>query len=419
MSDDEVTYSVSEYIEVVNGVLKKAHGAGVWIQGEIEGFNGRGRHTYFTVVERSNGKKASVSVAVWEFSLRKMKPLLAQHRLELRDGIKVRLFGIGDLYMERGSFTFKASNIDPRFTLGDLAGQRDEIVQRLKVKGLYEANRLLPTPLVPLRLAVITSVGSAAHADTMHELEGSGIGFHVSTIDARVQGEGSAESIIAALDSAGRIDECDAVLLVRGGGSRTDLLTFDSELVAEAIARCPKPVFTGIGHEIDVSIADEVAHRSFKTPTACAAGVAAMVNDYVDVTEAAWSAIAGQSLSLLQDAEHDLATTATTVRSHVFAAVARAQSQLDIASDRIRRRPVAVLKMATRVVDAASDRLRLLDPVTTMSRGWSIVRNAEGKSITSVAHVHASDIVTAYFTDGAVRTEVREVIPNDQKKGPR
>ncbi len=266
---------------------------------------------------------------------------------------------------------------------------------------------------------MITSVGSAAHADTMHELEGSGIGFHVSTIDARVQGEGSVESIVAALDTAGTNVGCDAVLLVRGGGSRTDLLTLDSELVAEAIARCPKPVFTGIGHEIDVSIADEVAPRSFKTPTACAAGVAAIVIDFVDRSEASWSEIAGQSLSLLQDAEHDLATTARTVRSLVFAVVARAQSQLDIVSDRIRRRPLAVLKMATRVVDTASDWLRLLDPVTTMARGWSIVRTADGKSVTSVAQVHASDIVTAHFKDGAVRAEVREVISNDQEKGPR
>jgi exodeoxyribonuclease VII large subunit len=418
MSDDDVTYSVSEYIEVVNGILKKAQTPGVWIQGEIEGFNGRGKHTYFTVVERSDGKKASVSVAVWEFTYRKMKPLLDQHRLELRDGIKVRLFGSGDLYMERGSFTFKASSIDPRFTLGDLAGQRDEVIQRLKQKGLYDANRSLPTPLVPMRLALITSIGSAAYADTMHELEGADIGFHISTIDVRVQGEGSAESVVAALRTAASLD-VDVVLLVRGGGSRTDLLTFESEAVAEAIAQCPKPVRTGIGHEIDVSVADEVAHRAYKTPTACAAGVVSMVNAFIDTTEAAWGEIASQSLTLLQEAEHELSTTATSLRSLVFAAVARAQSRLDVARDRIRRRPTAVLKLASQVVDAASERLRLLDPATTMARGWSIVRDANGKSIKSVAQMHTNDLVAVQFADGSVRAEVQEVLPGDNSKGSR
>jgi exodeoxyribonuclease VII large subunit len=415
--NDDVTLSVSRYIDVVNGVLKGTLGAGQWVQGEIEGFNGRGKHTYFTLVERSEGKKAALSVAIWEFQLRKMKQVLAQHRLELRDGIKVRLFGSGDLYMERGSFSFKASAIDPRFTLGDLAGQRDEIVQRLKLQGLYDANRALKTPLVPLRIALITSIGSAAHADTMHELEGSGIGFHVSTLDTRVQGEGSVESIVVALCVAGEMDDVDAVMLVRGGGSRTDLLSFDAEAVAEAIGRCPVPVFTGIGHEIDVSIADEVAHRSFKTPTACAAGVVSMVNDYVAATEEAWSAIAGQSLTMLQAADHDLASAATRVRSLVAAAVATAQSRLDVARDRIRRRPSDILKSAAKTIDAAADRVRLLDPVKAMARGWSIVRDAHGRTVTSVTQLAVHDVVTAQFADGTVQAEVREVVQQGSMKG--
>ena len=171
MSDEELTLSVSQYIAVVNNVLKSSMGEGVWVQGEIEGFNGRGRHTYFNVVERTDGKKASVNVAIWEFNLKRLKPLLEKHRLTLADGIKVRLFGTGDLYAERGSFSFKVSNIDPRFTLGDLAGQRDEIVQKLKLAGLYEANKRVKLPVVPLRIALLTSIGSAAHADTLHELE--------------------------------------------------------------------------------------------------------------------------------------------------------------------------------------------------------------------------------------------------------
>ena len=156
MSDEELTLSVSQYIDVVNNVLKSTMGEGVWVQGEIEGFNNRTKHTYFNVVERTDGKKASVNVAIWEFNLKRLKPLLEKHRLTLADGIKVRLFGTGDLYAERGSFSFKVSNIDPRFTLGDLAGQRDEIVQKLKLAGLYEANKRVKLPITPCRSSAKT-----------------------------------------------------------------------------------------------------------------------------------------------------------------------------------------------------------------------------------------------------------------------
>jgi exodeoxyribonuclease VII large subunit len=193
-------------------------------------------------------------------------------------------------------------------------------------------------------------------------------------------------------------------------------LSFDAEAVAEAIARCAVPVFTGVGHEIDISIADEVAHRSFKTPTACAAGVVAMVNDFVERTENTWSAIAMQSLTLLQQSEHELATTAARVKSLVMTAVAGAQSRLDVARDRIRRRPFDVLKYASQSLDSAGERLRLLDPVTTMARGWSIVRDANGRSVTSVAQLRPHDVVTAQFADGVATTEVREVTSTTKGK---
>ncbi len=111
VSDEELTLSVSQYIDIVNRVLKDSLGEGVWIQGEIEGFNNRTKHTYFNVVERTNGKKAAVSVAIWEFNMKRLKPLLDKHRLTLADGIKVRLFGSGDIYAERGSFGFKVQTL--------------------------------------------------------------------------------------------------------------------------------------------------------------------------------------------------------------------------------------------------------------------------------------------------------------------
>lgn len=406
MSDEARTLSVSQFLDVVKGVLSQAFEGGLWIQGEIEGFNGRGKHTYFTIVERESGKKAAVSIAIFEYQMRNIKPLLSKHRLELADGIKVRLYGTPDIYVDRGSFSFKVTNIDPRFTLGDLAGQRDEIVQRLKTRGLYQSNKLVPLPVAPLRIALITSIGSAAHADAMHELEASGIGFEVLVHDVRVQGAEAVPTVVAAIEQVGTRNDIDVVLLVRGGGSKTDLLAFDSEEIAAAIGMCPLPVFTGIGHEVDTSIADEVAHRAYKTPTACAAGVVQLVQEFVQSTEDAWSQISLNASELLSDAERALNETAQGVKSAVVLALNEAAHTLRAAADRVRRRPTEVLSLARHSLKSASDRLRLLDPVNTMARGWSITRDANGKAIRGVSSLKKGQVISTSFADGDATSTV-------------
>jgi exodeoxyribonuclease VII large subunit len=183
------------------------------------------------------------------------------------------------------------------------------------------------------------------------------------------------------------MNDVDVILLVRGGGSRTDLLAFDAEAVATALAACRKPVFTGIGHEIDVSIADEVAHRAFKTPTACAAHVVELVRGFIDTSESAWSAIATRSLAQLQAAEHHLVLSA----------------------DRIRQRPREAFRAAEQHLSHAVTRLRLLDPVNTMKRGWSIVRAADGSVVRSVRGVKAKSGLSIQVSDGVVLADVKEV----------
>lgn len=393
--NDEVTLSVSQYFDAMNEVVKASQGKGVWVQGEIEGFKPSNQHTYFNVVERRDDVNAVLNVAIWAYQMKAIKSLLDQHRLELANGIKVRIFGYGDFYQQRGTYTFKASKIDPRFTLGDLAGQRDEIIRRLKTNGLYDANRTTSLPLVPMNLAVVTSVGSAAHADTMSELTKSGIGFDVRVFDTRVQGDDAIPSLVRAIRAADHHPTTEVILLVRGGGSRTDLLAFDAEDVATAIAKCTKPVLTGIGHETDTSIADEVANLRFKTPTACAAHVVQLVKNFISRTEETWSNIATRSLTELQRAEH----------------------QLVLSSERIRQRPREALRSAEQHLIHATSRLRLLDPVNTMKRGWSIVRAQDGSVVRSTSGVKTGSSLTIQMSDGSVSADVSSVQSSKSRKG--
>ena len=406
---NEPTLSVSQFIDVVNGVLRQTFGGGLWVQGEIEGFNGRGKHIYFNLVERDADSKAALSISIWQGNMARLRPLLAQHRLELTDGIKVRIFGTPDIYPQRGSFGFKVSNIDPRFTLGDLAGQRDEVIRLLKEQGLYDANRNLAVPLVPLRVGLITSIGSAAHADVLHEFENSGFGYHLFVYDVRVQGEDSVPTVVAALRDLGQRTDLDVIMIVRGGGSRTDLLAFETREIAEAIARCPLPVFTGIGHEIDISVADEVASRSFKTPTACASAIGEMVRKFVQATEENWRGIATSATTQLHSAERKLSERAAQVKNRIVDALQRASTALSIASDRTRRRPFDVLTSAGRHIDAVAGRLRVLDPVNTMARGWSVTRTTDGLTVRSSTQLSPGDVLVTSFADGSAASTVNSV----------
>ena len=168
-------------------------------------------------------------------------------------------------------------------------------------------------------------------------------------------------------------------------------------------------MFTGIGHEVDFSIADEVAYRAFKTPTACAAGVVQVVLEFVQSTEQAWANIASNASELLQAAEHNLSETAIGVKNLVTAALTRSLSNLDVKADRVRRRPAEVLGIATMTVKAIADRVRLLDPVNTMARGWSITRDNKGEVVRSVKTLSVGQQLVTSFADGSTTSAIESI----------
>ena len=206
--------------------------------------------------------------------------------------------------------------------------------------------------------------------------------------------------------SLGMRDDLDVIMVVRGGGSRTDLAMFDAEEIAVAIAQCPLPVITGIGHEIDRSIADEVAYAAFTTPTACAAWLVDTVRDLVNTTESTWADIERVALVHLSLAESRLSERGGLIRTRAVTAVERANTQLALAAQRLSGRPVVVLNNASQLVDALEGRVRLLDPVNTMARGWSVTRTGDGRTVRSIADVAAGDSLLTTLADGMVTSTV-------------
>lgn len=382
--DGVPSFSVSQFSSVLNEVLKASFDGGIWVEGEIEGLKRPNPHLYFSIVEKTDKGKASVNVNIWAGALKGIQAKLRNSGIELKDGLKVRLYGKPDYYAPFAKLSLIATDIDTQFSAGDVAAKREELIRKLLENGVDKINKRQQVPLVPLRLGIISSSTAAGWADAQQHLVESGIGFAITFCDVRVQGDQAAPQIIAALQSFSQRDDIDLVLLMRGGGSRGDLAAFDDEGIAMAIAKCSHPVFTGIGHEIDTSIADMVAHTASKTPTACAQAVIALVEEFLG----------------------DLSYSADRLRQVTENSLVRARSRISLAIERLRTRPRTVLERNSQRLSLYAESLRLLDPVTTMQRGWSITRTASGEIVRSIDDVQTGSRIVTVLADGSVTSVV-------------
>lgn len=423
------TYTVGELCEAINSALRRRFTDGVWVRGEIQGWSERGPHAYFRLVEETDEGKAALNVQFFANARMRLRPLLTKHRLRLGDGLKVRIFGHLDYFAPSGQLGLKMSGLDPRFTLGEMALERDEVVRQLVAKGLFDANRRMQLAAAPLRVGVVTSTASAAWADFTHELGRSGLAFQLRVIDVRVQGELAVDMVSAGLRTLTRHDDLDVVVLIRGGGSKSDLATFDHLSIATAIATSPLPVFTGLGHEIDRCVADEVAHRALKTPTACAAALVEHVNSFRSDVERVWSAIERHANRAVRDANGSLSGITHRIRRATLSAVERSDERLghrrhrvaaaaeravERSTDRLVAAQVALRRTPSRLdpevrhIDAVAARVRLLDPVHTMARGWSITRTTDGSVVRRAADLAPGTTITTTFAEGSARSRVEE-----------
>jgi exodeoxyribonuclease VII large subunit len=430
------TFTVGELADAINGSLRRSFTDGVWVRGEIQGWNERNGHAYFQLVETTpEGRRATLAVSFFANNRVRLRPMLQKSRLRLADGLKVRIHGYLDFYAPNGRLSLKMGGIDPRYTLGEMSLQRDEVVRRLVAAGLFDRNRGLRFPVVPLRVGVVTSVGSAAWHDFSHELDRSRLGFRLRVIDVNVQGDWAAEMVSRAISTLEAHDDLDVVAVIRGGGSRTDLSAFDTDLVARAIATSRLPVLTGLGHEIDRSVADEVAHLSLKTPTATAGALIERVAAAVERSEASWRAIATHATRHVAAADRALGTIAQRVRTQTHRATDRADDRLDRLATRAPAAAVRTLDAQRAIVERASGRIRGearrhlgladrdvasvaarvtgLDPAHALARGWTITHRGDGRLVRSPADVVHGDELVTRTAGGDIRSRVERAPGED------
>ena len=451
------TYSVSELGLRLVDALEATFPNDVWVHGVIVNLNrSRNGHAYFDLCELAEAGQppaATLPVALFKMNKDVVNAMLKRTgNIRMEDGVQVRIRGVVTFYPPTGRLQLRMTSIDPSYTLGSMAADRDRVLRKLAAEGLLDRNRTVALAPAPLRVGLVTAAGSAAYHDFMTELSNSQLSWQVQHIDVQVQGARAEAAICAAIATfTGR--SVDVIAVVRGGGSRTDLMAFDSEQVARTIAASTSPVFTGIGHETDRTIADEVAHSSYKTPTACAHELVALAQAYLRACENAWMQIDRRAHALLD--AHDItaielarrAARATTrllathrqhsrhlaerIASETNHALSRAQTRLDrhrATTISAGRRPVRqaqqrvdqqrallpsraarALTRAERDLARTGARIRAHDPARLVTRGFTVTRRPDGSIVRGAATLALGDELVTVFADGTAHTRVLSV----------
>ena len=368
-------------------------------------------HVYFRLVEAGDGDRpggtvtASISVMLSARNKGGVNRTLKEAGAGRLDaGTQVKIRGRVDWYAPRGQMQLLMTGVDPIYTLGQLAAERAAVVRTLRSDGVFDANRQLPMPVLPIRVGLVTSLGSDAERDVLAELTGSGIGFSVWCFDARVQGDQAPATIatgVAVLDGT-----VDVILLARGGGGATDLQAFDSDRVARAICAARVPVLTGIGHERDVSVADEVAHSFHKTPTAVARHLVELVTAADDRAQRSWDGISRRARLVIDGQRHRLERVGDRVTATAPRGLIAARERIDRAGGRLDAAAHRALRDADRRLDAFDAELRLVDPANLLARGWSITRRADGQVVRETGDVSPGVTISTTVGDGEITSTV-------------
>ena len=458
--------SISDLYLRIDRALKGALPGEVWVSGEVRSFNVSSRgHCYIDLVDPLNAQDNGspvLKVVCWSGRWSRVRSTLDQLGISLDAGLVVRVKGEVQLYKPRGDISFILSELDTEALLGKVAAERARLIKALVDEDLFDRNRRIPVPRLPLRIGLVASPGTEGFRDFLGQLEASGMAFDVRVVPTQVQGREAAASVAASLQGL-RAVRCDVVVVVRGGGSKADLATFDAEPVARAIATSDTPVWTGIGHTGDQSVADEVANRSFITPTECGQELARLATDF-------WRATLDTGLVVGRLAGDQLARSERTLDRHRHGMATGARSQLDRHADRLVHRArtlrgavrgqvdaherqltvagtglarAAVRSLAsgeealwfrsTRLAALPGRRLqvedlrvgqwrRLLgayDYQRQLERGYSVTRDGTGRVVRSVGALVPGELLVTRVSDGEVTSTVIETAdPVGAEAGP-
>ncbi|HTZ18101.1 MAG TPA: exodeoxyribonuclease VII large subunit [Dissulfurispiraceae bacterium] len=381
-----------------------------WVVAEIaESKCNQKGHCYLDLIEKEDDRTiAQIRATIWSYEYRTLsRKFESATKTPLRQGMKV-LFLAAVTFHEVYGLSLNIKDIDPAYTMGEMALRKREIVERLKKEGIIDRNKELSLPIVPQRIAVISSPTAAGYGDFLDQLHNNPYGFKFShtLFPALMQGEEAERSVVAAFDGIVKMkDLFDVAVIIRGGGSVADLSCFDNYPVASMIARCPLPVITGIGHEKDDTVADIVAHTRLKTPTAVAEFLISGTRSFEERLIGIENRLRLYSDGLLSDAANILNSLAQRLSFVPFHIIAAPRSHLGVLEKGIKVHVTQYMQRKQDKLSSIEQTIRLLDPVNVMKRGYSIT-TLNGKAVRDATGVGKGDVLETQLYRGIISSIV-------------
>lgn len=400
---------------MVRATLESRFRDPLWISAEISELKvNRSGHCYLNLVEKGStdgAPRAEARAVIWKSAWAPMASMFeAATGATLRAGLRV-LVRVVVNYHEVYGFSLQIIDLDPRYTLGEVERRRRETIARLQQDGVWDMNRELTLPRPTLRIAIVSSDTAAGYQDFMNELCRNTYRFETTLFRSLMQGDAAEESIVAALSAiAAREDEFDVVAIIRGGGSTSDLALFDSYLIASYVAQFPLPIFSGIGHDKDVSVVDMVAHTSLKTPTAVATKLVEMADYEMNLVDNIAADIAYLVESRLQNEDMRIYTYGTNIERFATGYINDSLNRIELINNNIHNRIELIFSTEEQRLNEAERALKSYSIDNILRLGFAVARNQDG-AIRSIANTHVGQSVDIELLDGIVGAEIRSITP--------
>ena len=382
-----------------------------WVEAELAECRERGGHCYLELIEKdadSNTPVAKASAKCWRQTWQMVLPYFERATGQtINAGMKV-LLKVYAQFHEAYGFSWIVSDIDPTYTLGDMARKRQEIIRKLKEAGIFDLQRELCIPLFAQRIAVISAEGAAGYGDFCRQLEDNeyGFRFEVTLFPAIMQGEQVEASVVAALNKIyPHVRDFDVVVIIRGGGATSDLSGFNTLALAENVSQFPIPIITGIGHDRDESILDMVANTRVKTPTAAAA---LLIDNLRQVLERINNAQQRITLAIHQriaNQKSRLTNLQTLIPALVERKLSNAKHRVELLENRL---PAATERIMTNQKHKLSQielMLQSYDPQLLLKRGYSITL-LNGRAVRDPEELKAGDKIETRVEKGTIQSVV-------------
>ena len=400
----------------LNGLVKRSIRSCMpdtyWVQAELSDVRSNySGHCYLEFVQKDaagNNLIAKARGTIWSNIYKMLRPYFEQETGQVfASGIKV-LVQVAVEFHELYGYSLTVLDIDPTYTVGDMARKRREILRQLEEEGVIDLNKELEMPMLPQRIAVISSATAAGYGDFCNQLQNNprGYGFHTELFPAIMQGERVEETILTALDAINaRIEEFDAVVIIRGGGATSDLSGFDTYLLAASCAQFPLPIITGIGHERDDTVIDSVAHTRVKTPTAAAEFLIAKLDKCADVLDEMSSRLMQGVRNRLLWEHRRMESLTQRIPTSAYKRISEAKYALLSARRDIQLASQSFLSMKKHRLELLQQKLNDALPEKQLARGYSITLK-DGKVVKDASLLKEGEVLVTVLHQGKIESVV-------------